>query len=220
MTELLPKEDRNLSSVSKNAAAIFLLITTMFIGSISNANATEMTAAETTSSVVNLLGLPTPESFEHTLFDVPTMRPVPMFWNPDKLEDVIVSNDPHIPILSGMVTSSYGWRKHPVKGGRKHHNGLDIAAKLGMPVLAPASGIVVFSGVRNGYGNVVEIDHGNGYVSLLAHHSKLLVKAGDVVDSTTVIAKAGRTGYATGVHVHVEVRQHGRLLNPRVFLTK
>lgn len=128
--------------------------------------------------------------------------------------------DSRTPSLSGLVTSAFGYRKHPVKGKVKHHNGIDLAAKLGTPVFAPAAGQVIFAGVKNGYGNVVEIDHGNGYVSLLAHHSRLLVKVGDLVTATTEIAKAGRTGIATGVHVHVELRKNGSLVNPIAYLAK
>ena len=127
-------------------------------------------------------------------------------------EQIVQHNN--IPELTGLVTSTFGYRKHPVKGKVRHHNGIDIAAKLGNPVLAPADGIVIFSGVKNGYGNAVEIDHGNGYVSLLAHHSRLLVKAGDIVTKATHIALAGRTGIATCVHVHVELRKDGKLINP------
>lgn len=220
MTELLPKEEDCLSSVSKNAAAIFLLIIMMFIGSIPTALANGMIAAETPNTIASILDLPKPLVVSSPVFNVPTLTKTPMFWEPEMFEDNNPSDTSYIPVLKGTITSNYGWRKHPVKGKVRHHNGLDIAAKLGTPVLAPASGTVIFSGMKRGYGNVVEIDHGNGYVSLLAHHSKLLVKTGDVVDTHTIIARAGRTGVATGVHVHVEIRHNGSLLNPRIFLNK
>lgn len=220
-------------SVSKKAAAIFLSISLTIIGSTFNtAHGYEGIAAVTTRSltlapdmsVSGLLNLP---KLDRT--DLPVEWQLPR-WNEDdnniasfidKPENIIVEDpEAHIPVLYGMITSAFGNRKHPVRGRVRHHNGIDLAARLGDQVLAPAPGTVVFSGVRNGYGNVVEIDHGNGYTSLLAHHSRLLVKVGDIVDATTVIAKAGRTGMATGVHVHVEIRQHGALINPAVFLAK
>lgn len=226
-------------SVIKKAAAIFLLIPLMVIGSIpQTASAAEhgqtagMIAAtqlvdplSPNARVTDFLNLPKP--VYQTPFYVPTLDENPLASFIRKPENILgkesKDDDLHassrIPSLTGIITSAFGWRKHPVRGRVRHHDGIDLAAKLGTPVLAPASGIVTFSGVRNGYGNVVEIDHGNGYSTLLAHNSRLLVKAGDIVTAGMEIAKAGRTGISTGVHVHVEIRKDGKLLNPIRYFT-
>ena len=88
---------------------------------------------------------------------------------------------------------------------RAFHKGIDFHADTGDPVLAVADGVVSYAGVRSGYGNVVEIDHGNGYVTRYAHNSRLLVQVGDLVRSGQQVAKAGSTGRSTGAHVHFEV---------------
>lgn len=202
------------SIVKKKTAAIFLLIFSMFIGSVSasdvdmNSNAVSLT--NMSLNEVNMF----PRETVYFKNRLPSLAPV------KGLTDPIRALAGEIPVLRGNVTSDYGWRHHPIKHRRKHHNGMDIAARMGEPVLAPASGIVIFSGVKRGYGNVVIIDHGNGYTSLLAHNSRLIAKEGDMVSLGQEVAKAGRTGLATGVHVHVEVRYHGALMNPRIFLAK
>lgn len=120
----------------------------------------------------------------------------------------------------GYISSGYGGRNDPFGRGRAHHLGIDIDANTGDPVTAAAEGVVAFSGVRNGYGNVVEIDHGNGYKTLYAHNSVLMVRAGDVVRSGQQIAKVGSTGRSTGSHLHFEVKLDGRQVNPRQYLEK
>ena len=92
---------------------------------------------------------------------------------------------------------------------RAFHKGIDFHANTGDPVLAVADGVVSYAGVRSGYGNVVEIDHGNGYVTRYAHNSRLLVQVGDLVRSGQQVAKAGSTGRSTGAHVHFEVWVNG-----------
>ena len=120
----------------------------------------------------------------------------------------------------GYISSRYGGRNDPFGRGRAHHLGIDIDANSGDPVTAAAEGVVSFSGVRGGYGNVVEIDHGNGYKTLYAHNSSNLVKAGDVVRAGQRIAKVGSTGRSTGSHLHFEVKLDGRQVNPRQYLEK
>ena len=122
------------------------------------------------------------------------------------------------PIANSYVTSGFGGRADPIVGGHQFHKGIDFKAKVGDPVLAVADGVVSFSGVRSGYGNVVEIDHGNGYVTRYAHNSHLLGRVGDLVRAGEQIAKAGSTGRSTGAHVHFEVWENGRVVNPRKFL--
>ncbi len=122
------------------------------------------------------------------------------------------------PIAHSYITSTFGRRADPFGGGGEYHRGIDFHARTGDPVLAVADGVVSYAGRRSGYGNVVEIDHGNGYVTRYAHNSRLLVHAGDLVRAGQQVAKAGSTGRSTGAHVHFEVWEHGRVVNPRKFL--
>ncbi len=122
------------------------------------------------------------------------------------------------PIANSYITSAFGGRADPFGGGQQFHKGVDFEANIGDPVLAVADGVVSFSGERSGYGNVIEIDHGNGYVTRYAHNSRLQRQVGDLVRSGQEIAKAGSTGRSTGAHVHLEVWQDGRVINPRQFL--
>nr|WP_133501221.1 peptidoglycan DD-metalloendopeptidase family protein [Lysobacter terrigena] len=122
------------------------------------------------------------------------------------------------PVLDSYVTSGFGDRADPIAGGGEFHKGIDFSANTGDPVLAVADGVVSFVGERSGYGNVVEIDHGNGYVTRYAHNSRLERHQGELVRAGDEIAKAGSTGRSTGAHVHLEVWQDGRVVNPRPFL--
>ncbi|MES2858899.1 MAG: M23 family metallopeptidase [Pseudomonadota bacterium] len=122
------------------------------------------------------------------------------------------------PIANSYITSGFGGRADPFGGGSQYHKGIDFEADVGDPVLAVADGVVTYSGDRSGYGYVVEIDHGNGYVTRYAHNSQLLRRVGDLVRSGQQIAKAGSTGRSTGAHVHFEVWQDGAVVNPRKFL--
>lgn len=123
-----------------------------------------------------------------------------------------------MPIRNSYVTSSFGTRADPFGRGARSHKGIDFHAKVGDPVMSVAEGVVSFSGVKGGYGNVVDVDHGNGYVTRYAHNSRLVVKVGDLVRAGQEVAKAGSTGRSTGAHVHFEVWESGRVVNPRKFL--
>ena len=120
----------------------------------------------------------------------------------------------------GYITSGFGTRNDPLRGGLAHHMGLDFDANTGDPFAAAAGGVVSFAGVKAGYGNVVEVDHGNGYSTLYGHNSRLVVHAGDIVRAGQTLARAGSTGRSTGPHVHFEVHVNGRPVNPRKFLDK
>lgn len=115
---------------------------------------------------------------------------------------------------SQRVTSSYGYRIHPISGKKSLHRGMDIGAGMGTNVLAAEAGTVVTAGWNNSYGYYVTINHGNGYVTLYAHNSKLLVSKGETVSRGQVIAKCGSTGNSTGPHIHFEVSLNGNLQNP------
>ncbi|RUL76668.1 M23 family metallopeptidase [Dyella choica] len=118
----------------------------------------------------------------------------------------------------GYISSYFGVRADPFDGLAARHTGLDIAVPYGSPVHTVAEGMVTYAGVRNGYGNVVEIDHGNGYMTRYAHNSKLLVHPGQHVRVGDEIAAAGSSGRSTGSHVHFEVWYGGRVLNPLAYV--
>ncbi len=123
-----------------------------------------------------------------------------------------------MPMRNTYITSGFGGRADPFDGGSAFHKGVDFHANVGDPVMSVADGVVSYAGVRGGYGNVVEVDHGNGYVTRYAHNSRLVVKVGDLVRAGQQVAKAGSSGRSTGAHVHFEVWADGRVVNPRKFL--
>lgn len=123
-----------------------------------------------------------------------------------------------LPVEGGWHSSNYGWRIDPFSGQRAFHEGIDFMAEQGTTIMAAAGGVVVYSDFHPQYGNMVEIDHGNGLVSRYAHASKRNVKLGDVVLRGAKIAEVGKTGRATGTHLHFEVRQRGAPQNPMQFL--
>ena len=112
------------------------------------------------------------------------------------------------------ISSPYGYRIHPISKEKKFHKGVDIPAKFGTDVLATDYGVVSFSGVQNGYGNIVAIKHFDGKTSLYGHNSKNIVKEGELVYKGQPIAKVGSTGRSTGNHVHFEIIINGELKNP------
>lgn len=123
-----------------------------------------------------------------------------------------------LPVEGGWYSSNYGWRIDPFTGQRAFHEGLDVMAEHGVVIRAAAGGVVVYSDFHPQYGNMVEIDHGNDLVTRYAHASMRLVKVGDVVLRGAKIGEVGRTGRATGSHLHFEVRQRGAPVNPTQFL--
>jgi len=122
------------------------------------------------------------------------------------------------PVRKGWISSRYGERNDPFTGERAQHRGLDFAGTRGTEVLSVASGVVTWAAKRADYGNTVEIDHGNGYQTRYAHNGELRVKPGQHVDAGQVIALMGATGRASAPHVHFEVLQNGRRVNPSRFV--
>ena len=122
------------------------------------------------------------------------------------------------PVSSGWISSGFGERNDPFTGKRAQHEGLDFAGKKGSEVLGVASGVVTWSGSRQGYGKLLEIDHGNGYITRYAHNDELLVNAGDGISAGQAIAKMGATGRASSPHVHFEVLYQGEAVNPYQFV--
>ena len=121
---------------------------------------------------------------------------------------------PAVP-LAGRVTSGFGPRSDPFTGEPSTHLGVDVGAPEGTPIRAPAPGVVVRAGPRGGYGNAVEIDHGDGVVTVYGHASEILVSTGEKVEAGREIARVGSTGRSTGPHLHFEVRVAGRAVDPR-----
>ena len=121
------------------------------------------------------------------------------------------------PILNGWVSSLFGMRADPFTGKPEFHYGMDYAGRAGSPVLALGGGIVTWAGWRPGYGNMVEIKHGNGYATRYAHNQKNTVAIGQKVAKGQQIALMGATGRATGPHVHLEVLHNGKLVNPKKY---
>ncbi|MDU4961300.1 MAG: M23 family metallopeptidase [Sporomusaceae bacterium] len=125
---------------------------------------------------------------------------------------------PSIWPANGDVTSRFGWRSSPFGWGSDWHPGIDIANSPGTPIAATADGQVVMSGWYGGYGKCVQIDHGNGIISLYGHNSELLVSVGQTIKKGDLIAYMGSTGASTGSHVHYEIRVNGTAVNPANFL--
>lgn len=125
-----------------------------------------------------------------------------------------------MPVRNGYMSSSFGRRVHPLSGRNTQHKGIDFAAKAGSDVVAVAAGVVSFSGVKSGYGNTIEISHADGYTTLYAHNQSNLVQIGDLVQRDQTIAKVGRSGRASGYHVHFEVTKNGRVVNPASYIAR
>lgn len=122
------------------------------------------------------------------------------------------------PITKGWLSSHFGKRTDPLTGKNDFHRGIDFAGKSGTEIVAVADGIVTWSDKRYDYGNMVEVDHGNGYLSRYSHNKSNLVKVGDRVDKGQVIALMGSTGRSTGPHVHYEIVHNGKIINPKSFI--
>lgn len=122
------------------------------------------------------------------------------------------------PVTWGWVSSKYGYRSDPFSGRRAWHAGIDVAGRDGGDVISVAGGVVSFAGERYGYGNLVEINHGDGLVTRYGHAKSLAVKTGDVVEKGQLIAQMGSTGRSTGPHVHFEVIRNGRTEDPEKYM--
>jgi murein DD-endopeptidase MepM/ murein hydrolase activator NlpD len=123
------------------------------------------------------------------------------------------------PVDGGYISSDFGRRLDPFTGNLAVHQGVDFnTGKIGENVFAVAAGVVSYAGWQEGYGQLVRIDHGNGFETLYGHDSKLLVKEGDVVKKGQIIALSGTSGRSTGPHVHFEVHKNGRVVDPASYI--
>lgn len=133
---------------------------------------------------------------------------------------VPLSRMPSIWPVEGYITSHFGPRNSPFTGKRRMHAGMDIGAPSGTPIIAPADGIVIFSGRGNGYGEMIEIYHARGMVTRYAHMSKRIAKSGWKVKRGEIIGLVGSTGRSTGPHLHYEVLLSGLPTNPLRHISK
>ena len=122
------------------------------------------------------------------------------------------------PISKGWLSSYYGIRKDPFNGKPTMHKGLDFAGKENTPIIATASGVVTWASKRYGYGQLIEINHGDGLTTRYGHNKDLLVGLGDVVNKGQAIARMGSTGRSTGPHVHYEILKNNKHINPIKFV--
>lgn len=126
-----------------------------------------------------------------------------------------LESKPDLVPVSGRISSSFGWRRHPVTGGSDFHDGVDIVGDVGDDIKAAGAGVVTYSGYSGTYGKVIIISHGYGYKSVYAHNNKNLVPVGEEIKKGQVIAEIGMTGRSTGPHVHFEVHKDGEVINPK-----
>jgi murein DD-endopeptidase MepM/ murein hydrolase activator NlpD len=124
------------------------------------------------------------------------------------------------PIRKGWMSSKYGSRVDPFTGQQAFHSGLDFSGKKDSIIQSIADGVVIWAGKRGNYGNLIEIDHGSGYITRYAHLSKLNVSVGEKVTKQQAIALMGKTGRATSEHLHFEILKNGKKLNPWAFVAK
>ena len=125
------------------------------------------------------------------------------------------------PVTTPVVSSPFGWRKDPVNGeDERFHEGVDLSGTAGQSIEAVAAGVVTRAGWEGGYGNLVEINHGNGYLTRYAHNQQALVTVGQTVTRGDHIALMGSTGHSTGPHVHFEVLHNGTQIDPLIFVKR
>ncbi|MDD7804045.1 MAG: M23 family metallopeptidase [Endozoicomonas sp. (ex Botrylloides leachii)] len=142
------------------------------------------------------------------------------------LLDSLIANRAHhsdtfvagVPVAKGWLSSRFGRRADPFTGKASWHNGIDFAGKKGTPILAMAAGVVTWARDRSGYGLLVEVNHGNGYVTRYAHSDSVNVEVGDIVKRGQMIAKMGNSGRSTGNHVHIEVLKNGKPEDPSRYI--
>ncbi|RJP27669.1 MAG: hypothetical protein C4527_12755 [Candidatus Omnitrophota bacterium] len=128
-----------------------------------------------------------------------------------------LTGDYRIPV-TGRITSPYGMRLHPISGEDQFHNGVDIAVPIGTSILPIKPGIVTYAGELRGYGQMVEVDHGDNTISRYGHLAALLVSAGDKLQPNAPVGLSGDTGLSTGPHLHLEIIRNGRTIDPLTIL--
>jgi hypothetical protein len=201
MAGMKPEELKHIDSAPKGAAGGPLV-------SLRDSRASSKTLEELNGEMATMLAM----SERHT--DVFTLIESHLFEK--RLEALMV---PSSPPVDGPIGSGFGFRTDPFTGRPALHTGLDFPADPGTPILAAAGGVVMSAGPHPQYGNLIEMDHGNGLVTRYAHTSRMLVKQGDLVKRGQKIGEVGNTGRSTGPHLHFEVLVEGVQQNPTKFLT-
>jgi len=130
----------------------------------------------------------------------------------------ILSSIPSVNPVNGWITSGFGKRVSPFTGEVGMHKGIDVAAPIGTPILAPADGVVIFTGAKEGFGNFIMIAHGYGVVSAYGHNAQNLVQLGQTIRRGEQVGTVGMSGRTTGPHLHYEVWVNGRVVNPQRFI--
>ena len=149
----------------------------------------------------------------------PQYRALFLSWKKmDQLDQSTISVPSLRPVRDVSFTSGYGVRSDPFRGSAAMHAGIDLAGPIGTPIYATADAIVGRAQWANGYGNLVELEHGKGIQTRYGHLSKILVQPGQRIRRGDLIARMGSTGRSTGSHLHYEVRLDGRAVNPVPFL--
>ncbi len=129
-----------------------------------------------------------------------------------------LSSTPTIAPVIGVMTDGFGNRRDPFTGKRAYHHGLDLSARRGTPIVAPADGVVVFAGRNGGMGRMIRVSHGFGYLTVYGHLDKILVEPGQDVRRGEEIGHVGNTGRSTGSHLHYEVLKDGKYVNPLYYI--
>ena len=135
-------------------------------------------------------------------------------------KSVLLAHTPSIWPVKGWLSSSFGYRRSPFTNRREFHAGIDVVARVGTPIFAPADGVVISTRRLGGFGKTVRIQHMQGIVTTYAHNSVNMVKVGQRVRRGDIIAKVGSTGRSTGPHLHYEVRINGVAVNPRLYIVE
>ena len=130
----------------------------------------------------------------------------------------MLSSIPAVNPVNGWITSGFGRRISPFTGDQSQHKGLDIASPIGTPIFAPADGVVVFTGAKEGFGNFIMIAHGYGIVSAYGHNAQNMVQPGQAVTRGDQLGTVGMTGRTTGPHLHYEIWVNGRTVDPKRFI--
>lgn len=128
------------------------------------------------------------------------------------------SRNHHAATRSLYVSSPFGWRHDPLLGSGRSHDGIDLPGRFGAPVHATGAGVVSYAGSMSGYGNLVQIDHADGFRTRYGHLSRILVRGGERVGQGEVIGQMGSTGRSTGNHLHYEIRRSGQPVNPLAYM--
>jgi murein DD-endopeptidase MepM/ murein hydrolase activator NlpD len=192
--------------VKKVFLTIFLISVLLFIGNYVLSLAMGPRCGFSFSEPVGIVALELEKEILNYAF------PTPMIYNVVE-EDICMGG-----VLDSCILSSgYGPRQHPVFGGVRFHNGIDLAAKSGSSIMAPLDGVVKSVGIRGGYGLAVTVDHGYGWSSIYAHLSGAAVSRGDYVGRGQLIGEVGSTGVSTGPHLHFEIRYGRAPVDPRAY---